>query len=128
MDAIWKDAIKRGDLQLIRELLDHGADLDARDSHGQTALMLAAHNGHREIVATLIGQGADLNVTAKFGLSALMLAIVAGHLEIARLLAKGGTDLSLRGSGAPGFAGQSAYDLAVARGWLELAAELQSTN
>jgi ankyrin repeat protein len=128
MDTVWEKAIKQGEIQVVLDLIERGAGLNARDSHGQTALMLAAHGGHREIVATLIGQRADLNVTAKFGLSALMLAIVAGHLEIASLLAKGGTDLSLRGSGAPGFAGQSAYDLAVARGWLELAAELRATN
>ena len=42
-----------------------------------------------------------------------MLAIVAGHKEVARLLAKAGADLSLRGTGAPGFADKTAFDLAV---------------
>ncbi|HEU4342464.1 MAG TPA: ankyrin repeat domain-containing protein, partial [Candidatus Binatia bacterium] len=91
----------------------------------QTALMLAAHAGHREVVETLIAHPANLNITAKFGLSALMLALIAGHAEVARLLAKAGADLSLRGTGAPGFAGKTAYDLAVERGMLELAAELK---
>ncbi len=77
--------------------------------------MIAAHHGHGAIVEALVSRGADLDVTAKFGLSALMLAIVAGHGVVARLLARAGADLSLRGSGAPGFAGKTAYDLAVAR-------------
>jgi ankyrin repeat protein len=66
-----------------------------------------------------------VNDTAKFGLSALMLALVAGHGEVARLLKKAGADLSLRGSGAPVFAGKTAYDLAVERGLGELSAELK---
>jgi hypothetical protein len=54
-----------------------------------------------------------------------MLAVVAGHAEVARVLAKAGADLSLRGTGVPGFAGKTAYDLAVDRGMLELSPELK---
>jgi uncharacterized protein len=125
MDAPWEDAIKRGDVQRVVELLGHGANVDARDRHGQTALMLAAQAGCREVVETLIAHRADLNVTAKFGLSALMLALVAGHEDVARLLARAGADASLRGTGAPGFAGKTAHDLAVDRGMLELSTELK---
>jgi ankyrin repeat protein len=125
MDTIWEDAVKRGDVERVRQLLRSGADLDARDRYGRTALMLAAHHGHREMVETLIGSGADLNVTAKYNLSALMLAVIAGHAAIAQLLARAGADLGLTGSGAPGFMGKTAYDLAVARGMEELYAELE---
>lgn len=125
MDAAWEDAIRCGDVQIVRDLHERGADVDARDRYGQTALMLAAHTGHREVVETLIAHRANLNITAKFGLSALMLALVAGHAEVARLLAKAGADLSLRGTGAPGFADKTAYDLAVERGMLEFTGELK---
>jgi len=125
MDAFWDDAITRGDIDAVRELIDHGADVDARDRYGQTGLMRAAHAGYRDIVETLIEHEADLNVTAKFGLSALMLAVVAGHPEIARLLARAGADLSLKGTGAPGFSNKTACDLAAARGMQELSAELE---
>ena len=123
MDPAWELAIKGGDVEVVRDLLDRGADVNARDRYGQTALMLAAHGGHRAIVEALIAHGANLNCTAKFGLSALMLSVVAGHAEIARLLARAGADLSLRGVGAPGFAGKSARDLAADRGMLELTVE-----
>lgn len=115
MDAAWEQAVRCADVQTVRTLLARGADIDSRDRYGQTALMLATHAGQREIVERLIAHRADLNVTAKFGLSALMLAIVAGHEEIAILLAQAGADLSLRGSGAPGFADKTAYDLALER-------------
>jgi ankyrin repeat protein len=124
MNADWEDAIKRGDVPTVCELLERGVDVDARDRYGQTALMLAAHAGHRPVVETLIAHRANLNVTAKFGLSALMLALVAGHADVARLLAKAGADLALRGTGAPGFADKTAYDLAVERGMLELSSAL----
>jgi hypothetical protein len=125
MDATWEDAIKRGDARVVLDLLRRGRDVNALDRHGQTALMLAAHAGHREVVETLIAHRANLNITAKFGLSALMLALVAGHAQIAHLLAKAGADLSLRGTGAPGFDGKSAHDLAEERGMLDLSAELK---
>jgi hypothetical protein len=120
MDAAWDAAVTHGNVQTARTLLAQGTDVDSRDRYGQTALMLAAHAGQREIVELLIAHRANLNVTAKFGLSALMLAILAGHTEIAILLARAGADQSLRGGGAPGFAGKTAYDLATERGMQEL--------
>ena len=125
MEPAWERAVRSGDVEAVRQLLRSGADVNARDRYGQTALMLAAHHGHLEMVEALVGSGADLNVTAKYNLSALMLAVVAGHAEIARVLARAGADLGPRGSGAPGFMGKSAYDLAVAREMEELYAELK---
>jgi uncharacterized protein len=91
VEKAWEDAVTRGDVEPVRQLLRAGADVNARDRHGQTALMLAAHRGYREMVETLVEGGADLNLTAKYNLSALMLAVTAGH-----------------------FAGKTAHDLAVA--------------
>jgi uncharacterized protein len=125
MDTAWKRAVTRGDIEAIRQQLRSGADINARDRYGQTALMLAARRGHQEMVEALVGSGADLNVTAKYNLSALMLAILAGHADIARFPARAGTDLALRGRGVPGFMGKTAYDLAVAREMEELYDELQ---
>lgn len=124
MDICWKDAILRGDADLLRDLLSRGIHPDARDRYGQTGLMLAARRGHLTAVLLLLDHGANLNVTAKFGLSAVMLAVIAGHKEIARVLARAGADLSLRGTGAPGFAGKTAADLAAARGMNDLAVDL----
>jgi uncharacterized protein len=124
MDVCWGDAVRRGDADIVRGLLSRGFDPNARDRNGQTGLMLAAHAGHLAAVQLLIDHGANLNVTAKFGLSAMMLAVIAGHKEIAQALARAGANLTLRGTGAPGFAGKTAADLATARGWNDLAIEL----
>ena len=124
MDALWEMAVNRADSTAVHEQLAAGADVNSRDRYGQTALMLAAHHGFQELVDILIEHGADLNVTAKYHLSALMLAVIAGHSEIAKRLARAGADLSIKGSGAPGFAGKNAYDLAVAQGMTELYEDL----
>jgi uncharacterized protein len=124
VNAAWERAIRRGDIQAVREMLGARADVNSRDRHGQTALMLAAHHGYHELVEALVEAGADLNVTAKYNLTALMLAIVAGHAAAARVLVQAGADLGVRGTGAPGFAGKTACDLAVARQLTELYADL----
>jgi ankyrin repeat protein len=55
-------------------LLSHGAELDAVDDRGRTALMMAAEIGHAEVVKLLIGRGADQSVRDKGGRTALDLA------------------------------------------------------
>lgn len=112
---------------MIRQRLAAGADANARDRHGQTGLMLAAHAGYSDVVDALMAAGADLDATAKYNLTALMLAIVAGHQDIARVLLRAGADLKVQGSSAPGFAGKTAYDLAVARGFNDLVELLRQT-
>src|SRR5262249_26118220 len=109
----------------VRATIEAGVDVDARDRHGQTALMLAAHAGHDAVVAALIEHGAALDVTAKWGLSALMLAIVAGHPVVARRLAPAGADPTLGGPGRRrGFGGKTAPDLGREGGMDALADEL----
>ena len=121
----WERAAKEGDTRTLGRMLHAGYDIDKRDGYSQTTLMRAAHAGQRETVEWLIQHGAALDHTAKFGLSALMLAVVAGHPQIARLLAKAGANRELTGTGAPGFAGKTAADLAEERGDKRLAAFLR---
>lgn len=117
MTDAWESAVRDGDLAALRRQVAGGADVNALDKYGQTGLMLAAQRGHLAIVDALIAAGADLNHTAKFTLTALMLAIVAGRQETARRLVEAGADLSVKGSGAPGFSGKTALDLAAERGY-----------
>lgn len=117
-----------GDVPALEAQLGAGADVDAKDRYGQTALMLAAHHGWLEAVETLLRHGANPDVTAKFNLSALMLAIVARHEAVAGALLRAGADLELRGSGAPGFWNKTAYDLAADRGMALLCAQIMKAK
>ncbi len=125
MDRRWRLAVIAGDVAALEALLDEGLPVDARDRYSQTGLMLAAHRGHEAVVAELLARGADPDVSAKYGLTALMLAIIGGHESVAGLLVEAGADLTATGRGAPGFAGQTAYDMAQARGLQKLADALR---
>ena len=113
MTLEWEDAVRRGSIDELQRLLSAGADINARDRHGQTALMLAAVKGDTQVVGWLVEHGAALDHTGKYGLSALMLAVLNRHADIVRILADAGANLGLRGTGAPGFAEKTALDLAV---------------
>jgi ankyrin repeat protein len=121
MTPDWERAARTGDVEAIDRLIAAGADVNARDRYGQTALMLAAVRGHTAVVERLVAGGADLNHTAKYRLSALMLAAINAHTAVARALVAAGADTTLQGSGAPGFAGKTAADLARGRGDVDLA-------
>ena len=124
----WEDASRTGDVKVLARMVRSGHAIDARDGYGQTALMRAAHAGHADAVDWLIGHGADLDHTSKFHLSALMLAIIAGHPRVARRLVAAGADTTITGTGAPGFHGKTAADLATERGDKRLAAYISSRS
>jgi ankyrin repeat protein len=115
MTREWQDAVRRGAIDELQRLLAAGTDVDSRDEHGQTALMLAAAEGQGHVVTWLVERGAALDHRAKYGLSAVMLAVIRGHVDVVRTLTAAGADLGLRGTGALGFAGHTALDLARAR-------------
>jgi ankyrin repeat protein len=112
MTADWSAARQHGDLRALERLLAAGTDINGRDEHGQTAVMCAARDGQLEVVKFLIDRGALLDDRAKHNLTALMLAVIGGHAQIARALVEAGADVTVKGTGAPGFAGKTARDLA----------------
>jgi uncharacterized protein len=114
VNAEWRSAVKAGDVEALEALIDAGADIDAKDEHGQTALMNAARDGHTPMVRVLVARGADLNHTAKYNLSALMLAVINGRDAIVGVLVDAGANLTIKATGAPGLAGKTALGLALA--------------
>jgi ankyrin repeat protein len=80
------DAVYEGDLQRVKSVLDQGADVNAKDIDGWTALMYASLNGYADIVKYLIDHGADINVKNKYGETALLLASKHDYQDIVALL------------------------------------------
>jgi len=69
------------------------ADLsDAWSDDGQTALILAARNGHLVVVEALLRAGADPNHAMSDGRTALILAAEHGHLPVVEALLRAGAD------------------------------------
>jgi ankyrin repeat protein len=122
----WEQAAKTGDVSALRRMRRDGHNVDAEDGYGLTALMRTAHAGHTEAVEWLVAEGADLDHTSKFHLSALMLAVIGNHDKVARLLVRAGADVNIEGSGAPGFAGKTAAEIAEEAGSPRLASYIRS--
>ncbi len=55
-------ASKSGNLELVKFLIEEGADVNAPDEVGMTPLHLAAKHGHSEVVKLLIQKKADPHV------------------------------------------------------------------
>ena len=66
---------ERGHLEVVRLLLEAGADKDAATQPGATALMFVAKNGHLEVVRLLLEAGADKDAATEPGATALMFAV-----------------------------------------------------
>jgi len=72
--------------ECVRVLLDAGADVDARQHGGYTALMEAALQGNEEMVRALLDAGADPMLTSDEGRSAVDFAESEGYPDLADLL------------------------------------------
>ena len=56
-------AAKEGNLDILLQLLDQGADVN-KQVNNTTALIAAAEKGHQGVVSLLLDQGADINKQA----------------------------------------------------------------
>ena len=82
-------AVRAGDLPSARALVAAGAVVDDADAWGVSAVVLAAHGGHRELLEFLLGNGADPNAAAA-GFAALHDAVMRNDGRmVAALLAHG---------------------------------------
>jgi|GEM_PF-906289 len=103
-------AVRQGELTIIRSLLAHGANVEARDTFSETALHVAAELGRADIVKRLLEAGAEVNVL-KLGFhlpcgsgdeskptnnTPLHLAAVAGNPETIKALLAAGAELNAR--------------------------------
>jgi hypothetical protein len=79
----------------IELLLKRKANVDARDSLGRTALMVAALQGHAGIVATLLDAGAKVGLADSRGTTALMEATRSGSEDVLRLIAEHDPELDV---------------------------------
>ena len=70
-----------GDTARVRKLLEAGADLEAKDRDGRTALILAAGNGHAETVRALLEKGANPSARDKAGRTAFDWAMFSSIRE-----------------------------------------------
>ena len=78
--------VLKGDTAAVSALIAKGADVNARNSYGWTALSHAARIGNAELVKLLLVHGADVNTHDQSGWTPLMRAAMKGHTETVRVL------------------------------------------
>jgi ankyrin repeat protein len=85
-----------GKTDLVRLLVERGADIAKQNNKAYTALMLAAEEGRDEILRFLHAEGADVNAVNAEGHSPLTLASVGGHAQVVEYLIAQGADVQIR--------------------------------
>jgi ankyrin repeat protein len=91
------DAAARGDKAAIRDLLKQGADVNAAQGDGMSALHWAADSGDAELADLLIYGGANTGAVTRIGLyTPLHLAAKSGSAAVAKALIKAGAAVNAR--------------------------------
>lgn len=113
------EAVSDGDLVKVKNLIEANADLNVRDSDGQTALMAATHFNNLDIVKALIEAEADLDIQSYQGATALMFAAGEGRLAVVKELIEAKAKLDIQSR-----QGATALMVAAAKGNTEIVEEL----
>lgn len=92
-------AVKRGEIDSVRQMLADGADANAKSFWGSPLLAIAASKDNLDMVKLLLDAGAKPNTTDAFGETALTQAAMNGNAEMVETLLKGGAYQNFRGSG-----------------------------
>ena len=74
--------VQSGDYNETNKLIEEGADVNAKDDEGWTALGFASSFGHTDVVELLIAKGADVNDTDNYGITALQEAVLCNDPEL----------------------------------------------
>ncbi len=116
-----------GKENLAKLLVEYGADVNAKDVHGDTALMWAANAGHLNVFKFLVEHGANVNAAATLGTysgyTALMYASEAGYVNVVKSLIKHGANINAKKKN-----GDTALSLAENNGHTEVARILREAG
>jgi ankyrin repeat protein len=80
------DAVRLGNADAVRRLVSRGADINAKDETGGTALQRASVVGNVEAVKFLLARGAAVHSADSQGNTALKLASEQNHTEVVEVL------------------------------------------
>lgn len=86
----------KGNEEMVKMLMERGADVNLKSEVGSTALINSARSGNKTILEMLINNGADVNAQESDGRTALMYAAWGNRTEIFKMLLAAGADVSLK--------------------------------
>jgi len=86
------DAIQKGDIKKLTELLESGSDPNETQLDGSTAIIWAAYHSKPKAIKLLLDKGANPTAKNQFGVQAISIACQNGDLESTKLLLDAGAD------------------------------------
>jgi uncharacterized protein len=89
-------ACQNGSEEIVRSLLNAGADANVKQRGGETALMIASRTGKPGAVKALLEKNAKVDAEDREDQTALMWAAAEGHAEVLELLIQKGADVNHR--------------------------------
>ncbi|MFB4324240.1 ankyrin repeat domain-containing protein [Paenibacillus sp. BR1-192] len=95
MDRQLIESAEQGNTEQVRQLLQSGANIDATDEQGRTAVMAATYRNHVDTVDALIQAGADINIRDHQLNNVFLYAGAEGMLDILRLAIDADADVTL---------------------------------
>jgi hypothetical protein len=100
--------VEKSRIDILKFLLEKGADMNLKDSDGWTALTWCSWSGMDTMIQMMTETGkADINIPDKKGQTALMIASIRGNDEVVRILLEKGADRDLKSN-----EGKTALDIA----------------
>lgn len=87
-----------GDMVQLTQVIAEGIDLNRRDAHGRTALMIAVYRKNRQAFTALVDAGADINALDVQRYDILTIAAVADDLWGVKQAIAAGADVNLADS------------------------------
>ncbi len=75
-------AAREGHLEVARQLLDAGADIEKADANGVTPLLMALINGQLAVADLLVDRGADVRAADWYGQTPLFLAVDWRNVDV----------------------------------------------
>ncbi|KAJ4138331.1 hypothetical protein NW768_002154 [Fusarium equiseti] len=106
-------AMETGSTDLVRMMVQAGANTRKKMSSGETLLLYAIDHGRRDQAKLLLEGGADANAADKKGRTPLMQAISRRDTELIKLLKAHGADMNVGGCISPAELAQSMGDLEI---------------
>ena len=89
-------AVDSNDVEFARFLINHGADVNAKDYFGFTPLHEAIVRGSYDVAKLLIEKGAKVNSKDQYGYTPLHLVCIYNRPKMAVLLIKNGADVNAK--------------------------------